>query len=143
LIEESGGLLPFLEERQLEFVRIFSATKTETRNEDGDTVLEMGSEEYLISKALSSMNSGMPHGIESLLTHMEGPARGASYGTGHGPGYGEGGLTGGGNNHGNGIGTGGTGNFSGNGGVTVYAGGGSESVSGPGGYLTEMQRMVE
>jgi hypothetical protein len=143
LIEESGGLLPFLEERQLEFVRIFPATKTETRNEDGDTVLEMGSEEYLISKALSSMNSGMPHGIESLLTHMEGPARGASYGTGHGTGYGEGGLTGGGNNHGNGIGTGGTGNFSGNGDVTVYAGGGSENISGPGGYLTEMQRMVE
>jgi hypothetical protein len=143
LIEESGGLLPFLEERQLEFVRIFPATKTETRNEDGDTVLEMGSEEYLISKALSSMNSGMPHGIESLLTHMEGPARGAAYGTGHGPGYGEGGLTGGGNNHATGIGTGGTGNFSGNGGVTVYAGGGSESVSSSGGYLTEMQRMVE
>jgi HEAT repeat protein len=143
LIEESGGLLPFLEERQLEFVRIFPATKTETRNEDGDTVLEMGSEEYLISKALSSMNSGMPQGIESLLTHMEGPARGAAYGTGQGPGFGDGGLTGGGNNHGNGIGTGGTGNFSGNGGVAVYAGGGSESVPGTGGYLTEMQRMVE
>lgn len=44
LIEESGGLLPFLEQRQLEFVRIFPATKTETRNQDGDTVLEMGSE---------------------------------------------------------------------------------------------------
>jgi HEAT repeat protein len=148
LIEENGGLLPFLEERQLEFVRIFPATKTETRNEDGDTVLEMGSEEYLISKALSSMNSGMPQGIESLLTHMEGPARGASYGPGHGDGGLSGGSTGGGGgNHGNGTGTGGTGNFSangnGNGGVAVYAGAGSEGVSGSGGYLTEMQRMVE
>ncbi len=77
LIEESGGLLPFLEQRQLEFVRIFPATKTETRNEDGDTVLDMGSEEYLISKALSSMNSGLPQGIEALLTQMEGPEEGA------------------------------------------------------------------
>ena len=71
LIEESGGLLPFLEQKQLEFVRVFPATKTEARNQDGDTVLDMGSEEYLISKALSSMNSGLPHGIESLLTQME------------------------------------------------------------------------
>ena len=69
-IEECGGLMPFLEQRGLEYVRIFPAVKNEVRNEDGDTVLEMGSEEYLISKALSNMNSGFTNGIESMLTHM-------------------------------------------------------------------------
>src|SRR5260370_16268294 len=57
LIEESGGLLPFLESKQLEFVRVFPAVKNETRNEDVDTVLEIGSEQYLISKALSHINT--------------------------------------------------------------------------------------
>ncbi len=136
LIEESGGLLPFLEQRQLEFVRIFPATKTETRNEDGDTVLDMGSEEYLISKALSSMNSGLPQGIEALLTQMEGPGRAAAYGAGQND-SGSGDATG---NNTNGIG--GAGNSRSNGGVMVYAGAGSGG-QGPGGYLTEMQRMVE
>jgi len=41
VIEENGGLLPFLEQKQLDFVRIFPATRSETRNEDGDTVLDM------------------------------------------------------------------------------------------------------
>src|ERR1700760_4314385 len=107
LIEESGGLLPFLEERQLEFVRVFPANKTETRNEDGDTVLEMGSEEYLIFKALNSMNSGIPQGIEALLTHMEGPGRSAAYGSGSGEGgFGTGTGTGSGFGTGSGTGTG-------------------------------------
>ena len=141
LIEESGGLLPFLEQRQLEFVRIFPATKTEIRNEDGDTVLDMGSEEYLISKALSSMNSSLPQGIEALLTQMEGPGR-SSYGVSQGD-SGSGGGSGDDTGN-NGTGSGGTGNSrsNGNGGVMVYAGA-SSSGQGPGGYLTEMQRMVE
>lgn len=69
-IEDCGGLMPFLDQRELEYVRIFPAVKNEARNEDGDTVLEMGSEEYLISKALSNLNSGFANGIESMLTHM-------------------------------------------------------------------------
>ncbi|HEX4602482.1 MAG TPA: HEAT repeat domain-containing protein [Candidatus Angelobacter sp.] len=149
LIEENGGLLPFLEQRQLEFVRVFPATKTETRNEDGDTVLEMGSEEYLISKALSSMNSGLPQGIESLLTQMEAAGNGAGQGEGiaggaiggggfgNGSGFGSSGGTGAG-----GTGNGGSGTGNGGGGVAVYhgAGGGGQNQ---GGYLTEMQRVVE
>lgn len=133
-IEESGGLLPFLEQRQLEFVRVFPATKTETRNEDGDTVLDMGSEEFLISKALNSMNSGLPRGIESLLTQMEVAGSGAGYGgAGGGGGFGSGdGGTGGGSGSGSTEG----------GGVAVYNGAGA---SGPAysGYLTEMQKVVE
>jgi HEAT repeat protein len=145
LIEENGGLLPFLEQRQLEFVRVFPATKTETRNEDGDTVLDMGSEEFLISKALSSMNSAMPHGIEALLTQMEvaGTAGGGGGGTG------EAGFTGGvGNGTGGSGGTGnsggGHGNGAGSGGVAVYTGSGSGSGGQAyNGYLLEMQRVVE
>src|SRR5258708_5808584 len=33
-MEEQGGLLPFLEQRPLEFVRIFPANKNEARNEE-------------------------------------------------------------------------------------------------------------
>src|SRR6266568_1424265 len=77
VIEENGGLLPFLEQKQLEFVRIFPATRSETRNEDGDTVLDMGSEEYLISKALSNMNTGS-RGVESILAQMDMSVAGSS-----------------------------------------------------------------
>lgn len=139
-IEESGGLLPFLEQRRLEFVRIFPATKSETRNEDGDTVLDMGSEEFLISKALNSMNSGLPRGIETLLTQMEASgAGGAAYGSGSGGGSGFG--TGDGGTSGGGSGSSGSGSAEG-GGVAVYNGAGA---GGPGysGYLTEMQKVVE
>src|SRR5581483_9470706 len=114
-IEENGGLLPFLEEKRLEFVRIFPATKTETRNEDGDTVLDMGSEEFLISKALSSMNSGLPRGIENLLTQME--VSGAGYGTGQG-----GAGFGGGGDGGTGKSNGSSGSGNAEGGVAVYNG---------------------
>jgi HEAT repeat protein len=79
-IEECGGLMPFLEQRELEFVRIFPAVKNEVRNEDGDTVLEMGSEEYLISKALSNLNSGFANGVESMLTHMAAGAGESAFG---------------------------------------------------------------
>jgi HEAT repeat protein len=137
LIEENGGLLPFLEQKQLEFVRVFPAAKTETRNQDGDTVLEMGSEEYLISKALSSMNSGLPHGIETLLTQMEGAGTGGGYGFGQGDGSGGGGSNSGGG--GNGSGSGGGPNS----GVAVYNGSGSSGGPGYNGYLMEMQRVVE
>lgn len=140
LIEENGGLLPFLEQRQLEFVRIFPATKMETRNEDGDTVLDMGSEEYLISKALSSMNSGLPHDIETLLTQMEAAGNVAGQGDGL-PGSGGVGVSSGVSGNSGGTGNGGSG--SGGGGVAVYHGVGIGAGPGQAGYLTEMQRMVE
>ncbi|HST78931.1 MAG TPA: hypothetical protein VLN58_10625, partial [Verrucomicrobiae bacterium] len=93
VIEEKGGLLPFLEQRKLEFVRIFPASKTEKRNQEGDTILEMGSEEYLISKALTDINSGFSQGIDSVLSHMEAAAsfgdasRGSGSGTSTGSGF--------------------------------------------------------
>ncbi|HYL93832.1 MAG TPA: hypothetical protein VEW69_11830, partial [Alphaproteobacteria bacterium] len=109
LIEESGGLMPFLEQRQLEFVRVFPANKNDIRNDDGDTVLEVGSEEYLISKALSGMNSGYSTGgIDSLLAHMD-PSVGISAGDGGGgtgSGLGGGGVFGAGDGGGSGPGGG-------------------------------------
>lgn len=89
-IQENGGLMPFLESKQLEFVRVFPAASNELRNEDGDTVLEMGSEEYLISKALSNIHSVPLHGIEGILSRMElrgtgetGFAEGSGFGAGN------------------------------------------------------------
>jgi HEAT repeat protein len=161
LIDECGGLLPFLMQRPLEFVRIFPAVKNETRNEDGDTVLEMGSEEYLISKALSNLNTGFPQGIEAILSHMEVSGGGSGEGTGGGGGVGFGGggsgFAGGsgpGPASGSGVGPGGTGSGSVGAGVGYGAGTGAGSGTGGGngtgsgrshiaGSFMEIQRMVE
>jgi len=149
-IEESGGLLPFLLQRPLEFVRIFPAVKNESRNEDGDTVLEMGSEEYFISKALSNLNSGLPQGFDAILSHMEaGAARGEGSGAGGGNGFGLGGPS-----AGDAVGAGiGSGNSStaavvGVGGSGGFGGGGSSTIPGrsstpAAGGLSDIQRMVE
>lgn len=160
LIEESGGLLPFLMQRPLEFVRIFPAVKNETRNEDGDTVLEMGSEEYLISKALSNLNTGFPQGIEAILSHMEvGGGNAAGTGSGGGVGFGGGGSgfgggSGSGSASGSGVGPGGSGSGSIGAGVGYGAGGGNGTGGGNNtgagtgrshiaGSFMEIQRMVE
>ena len=133
VIEENGGLLPFLEQRKLEFVRIFPASKTEKRNEEGDTILEMGSEEYLISKALTDINSGFSQGIDSVLSHMEVAAsfgdgnRGNGSGTSIGSGFG---------GTGNGFG-GGTGNG------MVIGSPGSASAGGSSGHVADLQRIAE
>lgn len=148
LMEEMGGLLPFLESRQLEFVRIFPASKNEVRNEDGDTVLEMGSEEYLISKALSNLNPGSTHGIETILGHLESGGAGDGLGGGGiGSGFGIGGG-GSGSGAGDGAGTassdgegGPVGAVSQGGGGGLFAGGGAGPRNS--GYLTEIQRLAE
>lgn len=141
LIEDAGGLAPFLDSRPLEFVRIFPALKAETRNQEGDTVLDVGSEEYLISKALSSMNSGFSQGIETMLTRMEaGLGSGSGNGSGNGVGGGNGnGLPGFGGTGGAGTGTGsGKGRAGGPG-----FGGNSSGAPGTGGSLMDIQRVVE
>src|SRR5262249_44067650 len=143
LIEESGGLVPFLESRQLEFVRVFPAVKNEIRNEDGDTILEMGSEEYLISKALSNINPGSTYSIEAILDHLEaGDSGEGGGGSGIGGGFGIGGGSGSGSG-GNGFGGGGTGSGGGEVGHIVAVG--QPSVGGVrnGAYLTDIQRLAE
>lgn len=165
LIEESGGLMPFLESHPLEFVRVFPASKNEIRTNDGDTVLEMSSEEYLISRALAEMNTGLPQGFDALLNQMqpasgptapgsalgfgggghgsgEGFGNGPGFGTGSGSGTGFGSGTGSGSGVGPGFGTG-SGSGSGFGGPGFGTGSGMGAGSGPGGYLSDMQRVVE
>ncbi|HLW54516.1 MAG TPA: hypothetical protein VKW06_16900 [Candidatus Angelobacter sp.] len=152
-IQENGGLMPFLESKQLEFVRVFPAARNEIRNEEGDTVLEMGSEEYLISKALSNIHSVPMHGIEGILSRMEEGGTGGNFGEASGPGGGNGlgtgaggvgiRMGGGGNgriggNAGTGSGSGlgmGTGGGEGPGGIASPAGGGSVAVPGNSGAV--------
>src|SRR6185437_13047962 len=157
VIDEHGGLLPFLEQKKLEFVRIFPASKTEKRNEDGDTILDMGSEEYLISKALNDINGGFSQGIEAVLSHMEatasaGDGNGPGVGAGNGVGFGtQGNGFGGGNGaitSGFGAGTG-TGNvvlggcFSGATRVGAAAGTSASAGNGLGRQMNELQRVIE
>lgn len=134
-IQDCGGLLPFLEGRQLEFVRVFPASKTEARDEEGDTVLEMGSEEYLISKALNGMNSGLSQGVDALLTQMQtsaaaeeagGGSIGFGGGDGNAPGFA---IGGGGFGSGTGMGL--------QGGTNAP---GSKSVPG---FVSDVQQLVE
>lgn len=134
IIDEFGGLLPFLDQQQLEFVRIFPASKNEVRNEEGDTVLEMGSEEFLISKALSSMKSASTQGIEAILGQME------ASGSGEGGGFGGGVGSGGGSGAGSGAGSAGSGS---GGSLFALSDRRAATIGYTGGYLTEVQRLTE
>jgi hypothetical protein len=142
VLEQFGGLLPYLEQKPLEFTRIFPANKNEIRNEDGDTLLDMGSEEFLISKALAEQNPGFSQGIDSILSRVEqmgafssGPENGTGLGYGTGTGTGTGNGTGVGTGTGRGTGTG-TGRGTGTG------AGGRESV-GDSGSIGEIQLAVD
>lgn len=146
LMDEQGGLVPFLEQRRLEFVRVFPAGKTEKRNEDGDTVLDMGSEEFLISKALSNLNGGLSQGIDTMLSQMEAAALSAAGASGHGAAEGPGAAF----DSGSGSAfPAASGNVSASCGSARSNSGGSVLVTGAvssgnaAGYLTEMQRVVE
>jgi HEAT repeat protein len=57
-LEEIGGLLPWLDQNPVEFLRVFPAGKNQTRTADGDTVLETDSESFLMSKAMQELQSG-------------------------------------------------------------------------------------
>src|SRR5260370_18514958 len=98
----------------------------------------MGSEEYLISKALSNINTGSTHGIEAVLGHLEAGGRGEG---GGGRGIGEG--FGGGSGSASDNGCGGTGFGGGEGGQIVAVGQPSGAGLRNGGYFTEIQRLAE
>src|SRR5260370_2893676 len=98
----------------------------------------MGSEEYLISKALSNINTGSTHGIEAVLGHLEAGGRGEG---GGGRGIGEG--FGGGSGSASDNGCGGTGFGGGEGGEIVAVGQPSGAGLRNGGYFTEIQRLAE
>src|SRR5260370_11864945 len=98
----------------------------------------MGSEEYLISKAVSKITTGSTQGSEVILGHLEagGPGEG-----GGGSGIGEG--FGGGSGSASDNGCGGTGFGGGEGGQIVAVGQPSGAGLRNGGYFTEIQRLAE
>lgn len=49
-IEASGGFLAFLDQNEVEGVRILPAARNQKKNEHGDTILETDSEAYILSK---------------------------------------------------------------------------------------------
>ena len=49
-IDVAGGVLAFLDQNEIEGVRILPAAKNQKKNKDGDTVLETDSESYILSK---------------------------------------------------------------------------------------------
>jgi HEAT repeat protein len=57
-LEEIGGLLPWLDQNPIEFLRVYPAAKNQSRTADGDTVLETDSESFLMSKAMQELQSG-------------------------------------------------------------------------------------
>src|SRR3954467_7219846 len=65
-LEEIGGLMPWLDQNPVEFLRVYPAGKNQTRTADGDTVLETDSESFLMSKAMQEVQSG-PDPLDMLF----------------------------------------------------------------------------
>jgi HEAT repeat protein len=129
-IEAAGGLAKYLEEQPLEFMRVFPASKSQTRTESGDTVLDMDSESYLMAKALSEIRSSGTTGIQDFENILQSAGVGGA-GTGEGTGAGgPGGFGPGGGGDGAGFGVGGSG---GGHGVGFGPGEGGGAMRGPGG----------
>ena len=49
-IDAAGGLLTFIDQNEIEGVRILPAARNQKKNQDGDTILETDSESYILSK---------------------------------------------------------------------------------------------
>src|SRR5215468_4143753 len=49
-IESAGGFLAFIDQNELEGVRILPAAKNQKKTKEGDTILETDSESYILSK---------------------------------------------------------------------------------------------
>ena len=145
-LEEIGGLIPWLDQNPVEFLRVYPAGKNQTRTADGDTILESDSESFLMSKAMQELQSG-PDPMDMLFQSAFGERLmqsageetgkmtahgGGGYGPGSGGGYGPG-PGGSAPGFGPGPGGGGGGHGPGGGGFGPGAGGGGGYGPGPGG----------
>lgn len=65
-IETAGGILGFLNQNEVEGVRILPASKNQKKNADGDTVLETDSESYVLSKQMNE-----EHGSRDFLDSID------------------------------------------------------------------------
>ncbi len=82
-IEDAGGLAAYLEKNPLEFLRVFPASKSQVRDDSGDTVLEMDSESYLLAKVMEEIRpagTGAFQAFEAILD-SEGLGRGRGRGS--------------------------------------------------------------
>ncbi len=138
-LEELGGLLPWLDQNPVEFLRVYPAAKNQSRTADGDTVLETDSESFLMSKAMQELHTG-PDPMDMLFQSAFGERLMQSAGneTGQMPAYGGGGPgggpgSGGGSGHGGGPGDSG-GGYGGGAGGGYSGGGGAPSGGGGGNY---------
>ena len=52
-IDEAGGLFAFLDQNEVEGVRILPAAKNQKKDEHGDTIIETDSEAYILSKQMA------------------------------------------------------------------------------------------
>ena len=147
-IEAQGGISTYLLQNPLEFVRVFPASKTQQRNDSGDTILEMDSESFLMAKAMNEIRNPTLDRVDMFLQQSgmqsEGQQGGGHGGTGEGfgdgsgfgpgGGFGDGGLGGGPGGGGPGGGPGGGGPGGGPGGLGPGGGpGGGGPGGGPGG----------
>src|SRR5262249_47655187 len=68
-IDETGGLLSFLDQNELEGARILPAAKNQKKDEHGDTIIETDSEAYILSKQMAEEQSGRDFldSIDALL----------------------------------------------------------------------------
>lgn len=65
-IETAGGILAFLDQNEVEGVRILPASKNQKKNAEGDTVLETDSESYVLSKQMNE-----DHGSRDFLDSID------------------------------------------------------------------------
>jgi HEAT repeat protein len=69
-IDATGGFLAFLDQNEVEGVRIIPAAKNQKKNEAGDTILETDSEAYILSKQVEE-DRGPRDFLDSIDALME------------------------------------------------------------------------
>ena len=79
-IDAAGGFLAFIDQNEIEGVRILPAARNQKKNQDGDTILETDSESYILSKQTltsrrpeTSWTRSMPSLNRADLTLPHGP----------------------------------------------------------------------
>ncbi len=81
-IEDAGGMAAYLEKNPLEFLRVFPASKSQVRDECGDTVLEMDSESYLLAKVMEEIRPAGTSAFQAFEAILD--SEGLSKGRGRG-----------------------------------------------------------
>ncbi len=81
-IEDAGGMAAYLQKNPLEFLRVFPASKSQVRDESGDTVLEMDSESYLLAKVMEEVRPAGTSALQAFEAILESEGVGKGRGRG-------------------------------------------------------------